>query len=105
MKIELELHKDGDLLLLESQDVYKYIGEETEADIMLAQYIDKWCEYLNYPLLHNDDMKFGDTKLSRLEGWITGYNFARKIDVKTENGVVAFRHGKHKITLNKPFKI
>ena len=105
MKIELELHKDGNLLLLNSQDIYKYIGESSEADIMLAYYIDKWCEYLNYPLLHNDDMKFGDIDLERLESWITGYNYAKKIDVTRKDGVVSFRYGKHSIALSIPFKI
>lgn len=105
MKIELELHKDGDLLLLNSQDMYEYIGESSESDVMFAYYIDKWCQYLNYPLLHNDEMMFGDADLARLEGWINGYNYAKKIDARWEKGVVVFRYGKHSITLNKPFRI
>lgn len=105
MKIELELHKEGNVLLLDSQDIYNYVGENTKADLMLAYYIDKWCEYLNYPFLHNDEMKFGDPEKSRLEGWITGYNFAKNVGIKMEKGVVVLRHGKHTITLNKPFEI
>lgn len=104
MKIELELHREGNLLLLDSNDIYSYIGETTNADLELAYYVDEWCKYLNYPLLHNDDMKFADATYAKMEGWITGYNFAKKIDAKDENGVVVFRHGKHTITLNKPFK-
>lgn len=104
MKIELELHKDGKFLLLESQDIYNFVDEQTTADLQLACYVDKWCEYLNYPFLHNTDMKFGDTEYSRLEGWITGFGYAKGIDVDDRNGVVSFRYGKHTVTLNKPFK-
>ena len=107
MKIELELHKCGNALLLESQDVYEYIGESTESEIMLAYYIDKWCQYLNYHIsgLHNKEMAFGDTEYEGLCQWITGYNYAKKIDVSHENSAVHIKHGKYKITLNKPFEI
>ena len=105
MKITLELHKEGNSLLLNSQDIYEYVGETTDADFVLAYYIDKWCEYLNYPLIHNNEMKFGDPEKTRLEGWLSGFNFAKRVDVKMEGGVVILRYGKHKIILNKPFEI
>lgn len=105
MKIELELHKEDDLLLLNSQDIYKYIDESTEEDIRLAYYIDKWCQCLNYPFINNDEMMFGDPFRSGIEGWIAGYNYAKKISVEHKNGVVIIHHKKHTITLNKPFRI
>lgn len=105
MKITLELHKEGDLLLLNSQDIYKYIGEETEAEIRLAYYIDKWCQSLNYPFINNDEMMFGDPFRTKIDGWIDGYNYAKGIIVEHKGGVVIIHYGKHTITLNKPFRI
>ena len=105
MKIELELHKHDDCLLLDSSDIYSYIGEETEADLMLAYYIDQWCQYLNHPLLTNRELLFGDTEAARLDGWIAGFNMAKKIDVERKNGVVVIHYKKHTIILNKPFQI
>lgn len=105
MKIELELHKVDDALLLESTDIYKYIGEATKQEMMLAYYIDQWCKSLNYPLLHNQEMAFGDPEKAMLDGWIAGYNFAKNIDVSDDQGCVIIHHGKYEITLNKPFAL
>jgi hypothetical protein len=106
MKIELELHRYGNALLLESQDIYNYIGESTDSEIRLAHYIDKWCQYLNYYIsgLHNTEMAFGDTEYEGLRQWIAGYNYAKQIDVSYEKGAVHIKHGKYKITLSKPFE-
>lgn len=105
MIIEMGLHQDGNLLLLDSQDIYEYVGENTAKELEIAYYIDKWCAYLNYPLLHNDDMKFGDTELSRLEGWIDGYNYAKQIRVEREPGNVKLRYGRYHVVLPVPFCI
>lgn len=104
MKIELKLHQFDQFLLLESADIYDFVGESKNADLELAYYVDMWCQYLNYPFLHSKNLKFADADYAKLEGWITGYNFAKKIDVDDRNGVIAFRFGKHEIVLNKPFE-
>ena len=104
MDIVLDLHRDGTLLLLESTDVYNFIGERTNAELELAYLIDEWCKYLNYHIIHNKDMKFGDTEYGRLEGWLNGYNFAKKIDVNRGGGIVSFRFGKYKVELHEPFE-
>ena len=104
-KITLELHKDGDWLVLKSQDIYDYIGESTLQEIELAYYIDKWCEYLNYYAYSNKDMKFGDPFIARLEGWLTGYNQAKKIEVEETKTSVKIKMRGYEILLWRPFEI
>ena len=103
MNIVLELHREANMLLLESADIYNFVGEETKAELELALYVAKWCEYLNYPFLHNKDMRFPDSDYAKLEGWIDGYSFAKKIDVDERKDAVRFKFGKHNITLHQPF--
>lgn len=105
-KIILELHKEENLnsCTLESQDIYKYVGENEEQEIELALYIDKWCQYLNYHILNNKEMAFGDTDLSTLKGWLDGYNFAKKIDVQNFKDRVEIKMRGYFIVLNKPFE-
>ena len=102
--IILELHRDHNACTLDYQDIYKYISEETEKEIEFALYIEKWCEYLNYHILNNKEMMFGDTTLAKLEGWITGYNFAKKIEVTHFKDRVEIRMKGFFIILNKPFE-
>ena len=104
MNIVLELHREANMLLLDSSDIYNFVGESTNADLELALYVDKWCEYLNYPFLHNGDMKFPDADYAKLEGWLDGYSFAKKIDVDESKAFVKFKFGKHNITLHQPFE-
>ena len=104
--IELKLHKDEEVnsLILDFNDVYKFIGEIDKDDIEVAFYINKWCDYLNYRVYHNEEMCFGDTELARLDGWITGYNHAKKIDVKHFTGRVEIKMRKYSIILHRPYK-
>ena len=103
--ITLELHKDGNWLVLDSQDIYDYIGESTEQEIELAFYIDKWCEYLNYYAYSNKEMKFGDPFISRLEGWLAGYNQAKKIKIEETKEFVKIKMRGYDILLWRPFEI
>lgn len=107
MKKEITLglhHKEEYALTLESQDVFKYISEETKSEIELAFYIDKWCQYLNYYIFHNEEIMFGDAEYARLEGWIDGYNYAKSIDVNDCRDRVEIIMRGYFITLMKPFK-
>ena len=107
-KIKLELHKvDEKYLMLESQDVYKFVGESTNADMDLALYVDKWCEYLNWFIggMHNNDMKFADGEYYTLKGWLNGYNFAKKYDVTHKKGIVEIKGRNLLIELAIPFEI
>ena len=104
-KIILDLHKDDHALILESQDVYKYVGENNEQELELAFYIGKWCEYLNYYIFNNKEMSFGDSDYARLEGWLTGYNHAKKIQVNDFKDRVEINTKGYFIILSKPFEI
>lgn len=106
-EIRLELHKEGDSLVLDCEDIYKYVGEVEEEDIELAYYIDKWCRYLNYYVggEHNKEMLFGDTTYTRLEAWLDGYNFAKKYEVEYEKNKITIQTKKHSIVLIRPFEI
>ena len=106
-EIRLDLHKEGNSLILDCEDIYKYVGEIKENDIELAYYIDKWCKYLNYYIggEHNREMIFGDTEYTRLEAWLDGYNFAKKYDVDYEKSKITIRTKEYLIILAKPFEI
>ena len=105
MRIEMELHKEGNALVLNSQDIYNYISEETMAEVELALFVDKYCEYLNYYIDHNKEMAFGDTDFSRLEGWLDGYVFAKKYIISQKNGETHIKAGRYLIIFPKPFVI
>lgn len=104
IKITLDLHKDGNALVLNPQDIYNYIGESTPKEIELAYYIDKYCEYLNYYIYNNKEMAFGDPFIARLEGWLAGYEYAKKIEVTKNKDVVEIKMRGYRIILNKPFE-
>lgn len=103
-RIVLELHKQDNAYILESQDVFQYIGETDKQEIDLAFYIDKWCQYLNYYIFHSKEMMFGDAEYTRLEGWIDGYNHAKSIQVDYCNDRIEISMRKYHIVLKKPYK-
>lgn len=102
--IELKLHNDAESNqpYLDSQDVYAFIGETSKEELEVAYYIDKWCEYLNYHIEHNNEMMFGDTTLARLEGWLTGYNHAKHLEIHQHTDKIEINMRKYFITLEKP---
>lgn len=106
--IRLKLHRDSaDCLMLDSQDIYEYIGESTFEEIEFALYIDKWCKYLNYHIggLHNTNMIIGDSEYSKLDGWLDGYNYAKKYEVTHHAGFVEIKTKKFLVVLERPFEI
>lgn len=103
MTIELKLHKDCQFHILDANDVYEFIGECTDRELMLAQYVDIWCTYLNHPLFQNPEFAYADAEYARLGGWITGFSVALRIDVQEDDTTVRFRYGKDKIILHKPY--
>lgn len=105
-KIVLELHKEpeNNCCVLNEQDVYQYIGESTSQEIELAMYIQKWCEFLNYSVLNSNEMVFGDPEYAKLEGWISGYNFAKHIEVEETDELVTIKMNKYEVILSKPFE-
>ena len=103
MTIELKLHKDCQFHTLDANDVYDYIGEHSDKDLELAYYVSMWCEYLNHPLFQNPEYAYADAEYARMGGWLTGYNFAKKITVEEDNLYVKFKFGKHKVILNRPY--
>lgn len=107
-EIHLKLHNENNVsCMLESQDIYDYVGEEKAEDIELALYIDKWCEYLNWYVggMHNTEMKFSDSEYLILQGWIDGYNFAKKYDVSKKDNCIKIKTKKYLIILDIPFDI
>ena len=104
MLIELKLHKDGPFHMLDAMDVYNFIGENTDRELELANYISVWCNYLNHPLFHNPEFAFADADYAQLGGWITGYNFAKKINIEEDYFKVWFKYGRDKVILHKPFE-
>ena len=105
MKITLPLHKEGNALVLNSQDVYKYLKEDDYKEIELAYYIDKYCEYLNYYIYNNKELAFGDPFIAKLEGWLAGYECAKKAEVTNNKDVIEIKMRGYHIILNKPFEI
>ena len=105
--IHLKLHREANSLMLDSQDIYDYVGEEKAEDLELACYVDKWCEYLNWYVggIHNTEMKFGDTDYAKLGSWLDGYNFAKKYEVSYSKNRTEIKTKKYLIILDTPFDI
>ncbi len=105
MEIKLELHKTGNLLLLEEQDIYGFVSENTKKEIDLAMFLGKVIEFLNYPLLHNTEMSFDDGYYKELSGWINGFSYAHHITFDEIGSVENITFSKFRITVPKPFAI
>lgn len=105
IEITLELHKEGTLLLLDGSDIIDFISDTTAKEALFAQYIDKWCQYLNRTVTDNLEMAFGNVEQARLEGWITGYETAKGYTSDTENGYVVIRAGIYVVRLKKPMSL
>lgn len=101
----MNLHEsDGNCLLLDSQDVYEYVGEKIEAEIEFAYYIDKWCEYLNSFVLDNKELAFGNINQARLDGWLKGYEFGKGYVSERKNGFVTIKAKRYRVTLKIPYE-
>ena len=103
-KILLDLHheKDTNNLLLDSQDVFNYIGESTKAEMQLFYYLDKWCEWLNYYFTHSSTCN-GNLEEAQLRAWIGGYNYAKGIDEQEFKDCYILVMRGYEVTIKKPF--
>ena len=108
MKIEiiLNVHKENgtNALLLNSQDVFNFIGESTNAEMQLFYYLDKWCEWLNYYFTHSSTCN-GNIEETQLRSWLSGYNYAKHIDEQEFRDRYVLNMRGYLITIYKPFKI
>ena len=104
-KILLELHKESGTnnLLLDSQDVFEFIGESTNEEMRLFYYIDKWCEWLNYYFTHTVTCN-GNIEEIQLRSWLDGYNYAKQIDEQEFNDRYILVMRGYEITIMKPRK-
>ena len=108
MKIEITLNvrrEEGtNNLLLNSQDVFDFIGETTNREMELFIYIDKWCEWLNYYFTHTSTCN-GNPEELQLRSWLKGYNYAKKIDEQEFHDRYVLSMRGYLITIYKPFSI
>ena len=104
-KILLDLHKESGTnnLLLDSQDVFNFIGESTNEEMRLFYYLDNWCEWLNYYFTHSATCN-GNIKEIQLRSWIDGYNYAKQIDEQEFNDRYILVMRGYEITIMKPRK-
>lgn len=105
-EITLNLHREKGTnnLLLDSQDVFDYIGENTNAEVQLFYYLDKWCEWLNYYFTHSSTCN-RNLEEAQLRAWICGYNYAKQIDEQEFNDRYVLVMRGYCITIYKPFQI
>ena len=103
-KILLDLHheKGTNNLLLDSQDVFNFIGESTKAEMQLFYYLDKWCEWLNYYFTHSSTCN-GNLEEAQLRAWIGGYNYAKGIDEQEFKDCYILVMRGYEVTIKKPF--
>lgn len=103
-KILLDLHheKGTNNLLLDSQDVFNYIGESTKAEMQLFFYLDNWCEWLNYYFTHSSTCN-GNLEEAQLRAWICGYNYAKGIDEQEFKDCYILVMRGYEVTIKKPF--
>ena len=88
--IHITLRRTDDMML---SDHFSYLDTFAEHDSLydkLAPFISRYCELLNYPLLHPYTAA-GSEKYARLQGFIEGYIAAKgwrlNLDDKTETVV------------------
>lgn len=107
IEIKLELHYDKELeaCLLDEQDMYLFIGENTKKEVEIGYYITQLCHYLNYPFFKNPDMAFDDGKEWFLKGWINGANYAYHHNVDSDDGNLIVKGKGYKIIAPEPFKV
>ena len=108
MKVEItfNLHKEKGTnnFLVDFQDVFEFIGEQTRAEVELGFYLGKWCDWLNYYFTHSPTAN-GNIDEERLRSWIDGYNYAKKIDEQEFHDRYVLSMRGYLITLYKPFTI
>ena len=108
MKVEITLNlhreKGTNNLLLDSQDVFDFIGESTNAEMQLFYYLDRWCEWLNYYFTHSATCN-GNVEEAQLRSWLCGYNYAKRIDEQEFNDRYVLSMRGYLITIYKPFAI
>lgn len=100
-----ELHHNDGVLTLDGNDVYKWIDENSPANARLARYVQKWCEYLNYPLFHNKEMGFEDAEYARIGAWLDGYSFAMNYHIERGKLNVMIDTRRYTIILPIPYAI
>ena len=107
-KILLELHKESGTnnLLLDSQDVFKFIGENTNEEMRLFYYLDKWCDWLNYYFTHTTTYNGNPEEIEeiQLRSWLDGYNYAKRIDEQEFNDRYILVMRGYETTIMKPRK-
>ena len=107
-KILLELHKESGTnnLLLDSQDVFKFIGENTNEEMRLFYYLDKWCDWLNYYFTHTTTYNGNPEEIEeiQLRSWLDGYNYAKRIDEQEFNDRYVLVMSGYEITIMKQRK-
>lgn len=108
MKVEITLNvhkeKGTNNLLLDSQDVFDFIGESTNAEMQLFYYLDRWCEWLNYYFTHTSTCN-GNPEELQMRAWLSGYNYAKRIDEQEFNDRYVLSMRGCVITIYKPFAI
>jgi hypothetical protein len=106
IEITFNLHqeKGTNNLLVDFQDVFKFIGESTRKEVELGFYLEKWCEWLNYYFTHSPTAN-GNIDEAHLRSWIDGYNYAKKIDEQEFHDRYVLSMRGYLITLYKPFSI
>lgn len=88
-KIDLSLHCDeNNSLTLDFQDVLEELSENDEEDVEFAHYAEKYCQYLNYFTCHNRELAVLDADYARLDGWINGYNMAKRAIISEVKGKI-----------------
>ena len=105
-KILLDLHKEAGTnnLLLDSQDVFNFIGENTTEEMQLFYYLDNWCEWLNYYFTHTTTCN-GNIEKIQLRSWLSGYNYAKRIDEQEFHDRYILIMRGYEITIMNPFFI
>lgn len=102
-KITLNLHSEPGTknMLLDSQEVFDFIGETTDEELQLFYYIDKWCEWLNYYFTHSSTCN-GNIEEVQMRSWLCGYNYAKQIDEQEFEDRYVLTMRKYIVTIYKP---
>lgn len=107
-EIPIGLYKDDktNACLLNYKDAYQVLDRNNPADNRIMVYIKKYCEFLNYPVIHERQMTMDfHLEYEKLMNWIHGYNYAKEIIPKFEKHRVIIEIEDYYIIFCTPFSI
>jgi hypothetical protein len=103
IKLPIYYDEDIDSYVLDQQDAFAVLNENNKGEADLIDYIDHYCDYLNYDFYHSETAN-GNIEKEYLTGWICGFNRAKHCSIIEEDNQVYIKIGNYRIVFSKPYR-